>query len=101
MILPQFLRKSGLTEAIAALEHALQGQTGDESKGSANDAGISRDLLGATMVVRSNLGRMNDLIDTRPPHRDHRSRHEGADVVLPRRRGSHEPHQSRQGQHRP
>lgn len=57
-----FLKAGGLTQTIAALEYALDGKDGDASRAVGSEAGITVDLLAATMAVRAELGRMSDLI---------------------------------------
>jgi hypothetical protein len=61
-VLLAFLRTGGLTKTIASLEHSLEGKDGDASRSVVSEAGITVDLLAATMAVRAELGRMSDLI---------------------------------------
>jgi hypothetical protein len=57
-----FLKSGELTKTIARLEYALDGKDGHALGVAASEAGITLDLLIATMAVRAELGRMSDLI---------------------------------------
>ena len=57
-----FLKGGALTKTIADLEYALDGKDSDALGAVATEAGITFDLLAATMAVRAELGRMSDLI---------------------------------------
>jgi hypothetical protein len=61
-IVVQFLAAKPLTAGIAELEHALDDCTVDDLEAVLEDHGISLELLLAALVVRSRLGRINDLI---------------------------------------
>ena len=60
-VLP-FLAAAPLTAAIADLEYALDGATADTVSVILKARGISADLLTGAEVIRSRLGRINDLI---------------------------------------
>jgi hypothetical protein len=57
-----YLARQPLTTAVAALEHALEGSTGEAAAEHGRAAGIDQDLLTAAVATRRQLGRLNDLI---------------------------------------
>lgn len=61
-LLADFLSAEPLTEAIAGLEHDLEGALAEDVRGTAEARGVSPELLVAGLTVRESLGRLNDLI---------------------------------------
>jgi hypothetical protein len=57
-----FLQHQPLTEAIAVLEHRLEGADATGAARAARDGHVSADLLASALTVRESLGRINDLI---------------------------------------
>ncbi len=57
-----FLAVKPLTAGIAELEHELDGCTVDGLQAVLEDHGVSLELLRSALVVRSRLGRVNDLV---------------------------------------
>lgn len=57
-----FLARQPLTEAVAALEHALADSTAEEAQGHGRAFGIDQHLLASAVATRRQLGRLNDLI---------------------------------------
>lgn len=57
-----FLRATPLTEAISALERALEGADRDAAVQAAAASGVTAELLAAALTVRARLGRINDLV---------------------------------------
>jgi len=60
--LAAFLRRRPLTEAIAELEHRLEGADATGAARAALDGGAGAGLLASALTVRESLGRINDLI---------------------------------------
>jgi hypothetical protein len=61
-IVASFLAAKPLTRGIAELEHALEDCDIDGLEGVLEEHGVSPELLSAAIVIRSRLGRINDLI---------------------------------------
>ncbi|WP_241911376.1 PE-PGRS family protein [Streptomyces sp. DH-12] len=61
-ILAQFIQRAPLTEAIAALEHGLDGADAAHAAQIAGKGGVDAGLLASALTVRESLGRINDLI---------------------------------------
>ncbi|MFI6028080.1 hypothetical protein [Amycolatopsis magusensis] len=57
-----FLRQAPLTEGVGALEHALVGVDAHRAEAIGNAAGLTSDLLEAALIVRTNVGRVSDVI---------------------------------------
>jgi hypothetical protein len=60
--LAAFLGAAPLTTAIAELERRLDGLDGARVEAVTRTSGVDRDLLGAAIIVRRDLGRISDLI---------------------------------------
>jgi len=60
--LARFISDAPLTTTIAELEHDLDGRRKDEVEAIIRARGFSSDLLRGAMLIRSRLGRINDLI---------------------------------------
>jgi len=60
--LARFLDRQPLTQAIATLEHRLQGADAERAVRTATEGGVGADLLVSALTVRESLGRLNDLI---------------------------------------
>ncbi len=60
--LAAFLAGGRLTHVVAALEHALAGSDSASAAAATEKAGLRSDLLTAALLVRRDLGRLNDLI---------------------------------------
>jgi hypothetical protein len=61
-VLDEFLLAEPLTNAIATLEHALNGADRADAARAAADASVTPELLAAALTVRAKLGRVNDLV---------------------------------------
>lgn len=57
-----FLGGGRLTDVVAALEHELAGASGKEAAAAVDAVGIDASLLASALLVRRDLGRLNDLI---------------------------------------
>jgi hypothetical protein len=60
--LAEFLADGRLTGVVASLEQALSGKGAQEAAGAARSAGFEPALLEAALLVRRDLGRLNDLV---------------------------------------
>ncbi|MCM2431060.1 hypothetical protein [Streptomyces sp. RKAG337] len=60
--LARFLHRQPLTQAIAGLEHRLEGADASSAARATAEAGVDEDLLASALTVRESLGRINDLI---------------------------------------
>ncbi|WP_338498775.1 PE-PGRS family protein [Streptomyces sp. SJL17-4] len=60
--LARFIHRAPLTEAIAALEHSLDGADAAQAVLTADSGGVDAGLLASALTVRESLGRINDLI---------------------------------------
>ncbi|MEV5319417.1 PE-PGRS family protein [Streptomyces sp. NPDC052687] len=60
--LARFVRRAPLTEAIAALEHGLDGADAAHAVQVADQGGVDTGLLASALTVRESLGRISDLI---------------------------------------
>ena len=61
-VLADFMGSKSLTSRIATLEGQLVGASADEVVGIAAVAGVSLDTLAAALMVRSTMGRLNDVV---------------------------------------
>ncbi|PJE03555.1 MAG: PE-PGRS family protein [Mycobacterium sp.] len=60
--LMQFFRGDGLTERLASAEAALVGCSGEAGAAAAAERGLTEAMLLAALAVRSQVGRLNDVI---------------------------------------
>ena len=60
--LMSFLRADGLTERLAGVESALVGCSGTAGAEAAAGRGLTGELLATALTVRSQVGRLNDVI---------------------------------------
>ncbi|EDY45318.1 hypothetical protein [Streptomyces sp. SPB074] len=72
-VLGGFLSRRPLTEALASLEHRLEGADGAGARRVAEEGHVVPELLASALTVRESLGRINDLIHACgillvPPH---------------------------------
>lgn len=61
-VLADFLSRQPLTQALASLEHRLEGSDGTKVLEVAEDGHVVPELLVSALTVRESLGRINDLI---------------------------------------
>lgn len=61
-VLADFLSRQPLTQALASLEHRLEGADGMNVMRIAEDGHVVPELLASALTVRESLGRINDLI---------------------------------------
>jgi hypothetical protein len=57
-----FLRAEGLTDRLAAVEEDLVGRSGVAGAEAAADRGLTGEMLAAALTVRSQIGRLSDVI---------------------------------------
>ena len=60
--LAAFLQGGRLTGVVSDLEHVLDGTDAQAAAAAATEAGLDSDLLEAALLVRRDVGRLNDLI---------------------------------------
>jgi len=60
--LAAFLYGGRLTSVVATLEHALDGSDASSAEAATREAGLQPELLTAALLVRRDLGRLNDLV---------------------------------------
>jgi len=60
--LAAFLDGGRLTSVVATLEHALDGSDASSAEVATREAGLLPELLTAALLVRRDLGRLNDLV---------------------------------------